>query len=242
MPESLAAIQEQISERSSLPRERTDEILRVRFSRVPHRVAFALARWPGLRTGRVLDVGAGYATCLVHFGPGSIGIDNSPEAVEFMRSIGLEAKLIDVDEDALEPLQDVAFDWLWVSDILEHLEAPRLLLRRLRPKLRAGGKLLVHTSVLPRSRAARSAWRRAGRAPFDAHAHYHQFTVEGMEHLLRRAGYSPVATVVPVPSRYARLGAAVPTALAGRVMIEAVPDASLEAEVIRFERKNKHLA
>jgi SAM-dependent methyltransferase len=237
----LAAIRHRVAERSSLPRERTDEILRVRFARVPHRVAFALARWPGLATGRVLDVGASYATCLVHFGQGSVGIDNSPEAVEFMRSIGLDAELIDVDEGSLAAIPDGAFDWLWVSDILEHLEAPRLLLKRLRRKLRPAGRIIVHTSVLPRSRAARALWRRTGRAPFDAHAHYHQFTVEGMQHLLRRSGYRHVQTVVPVPAQCAAAAGAVPRGLASRVMLEAVPDPAVEAEVERFERKNKHL-
>lgn len=242
MAESLAAIRERIHERSSLATERTDEIVRVRFTRVPHRVAFALARWPGLASGRVLDVGSSYATCLVHFGPDSLGVDNSPEAVEFARSIGLRAELVDVDEDSLDAIPDGAFDWLWISDILEHLEAPRLLLRRLRPKLREGGRVIVHTSVLPRNRVARALLRRAGRAPFDAHAHYHQFTVESMQHLLRRSGYRPVETAVPIPAKYARASGVLPAGIASRVMIAAVPDTELEDQVTRTERKNKHLS
>lgn len=240
MAQTLTEIRNRIEERSGLSPERTQEILRVRYARIPHRVAFALERWP-LDRCSVLDVGCSFATCLMHFGPGSLGIDNSPQAVAFCRSVGLEAQLIDVDDESLDAVPDGAFGFLWVSDILEHLESPRLLLRALRPKLEPAGRLLLHTSVLPRSRLARTAFRRLHRAPFDADVHYHQFTVETIRHLLERSGYRPTATAVPVPGRYAAASRYLPAGIAPRVVVEAVPDAAVEATVRRSERRNKHI-
>lgn len=180
-------------------------------------------------------------TCLVHFSPGSIGIDNSSEAVTFTRALGLEARLLDVDDETLTDIPDAAFDYVWVSDILEHLEAPRLLLRNLRPKLKPGGSLIVHTSVLPGTRLVRHALRRLHRAPFDARAHYHQFTIETIKHLIERAGYRTVATEVPIPPRDARLGAVIPQRAVPRVMLEGRRDPEFEEIADRFERKNKHV-
>jgi SAM-dependent methyltransferase len=239
--QSLAEVRERIREQSPFPDERTQEIVRVRFARVPHRVAFALRRWP-LETHRVLDVGSAYGACLVHFGPGSVGVDNSPEAVEFTRALGLDARLLDVDDESLDVIPDDAFDYIWVSDVLEHLEAPRLLLRNLRTKLKPTGRLLLHTSVLPRSRLVRFGLRRGGRAPFDAWAHYHQFTAEGLRHLLARAGYRTAATVVPVPTRYAWLCRLVPAGVAPRLIFEAKRDAGLEQIADTSEQKKKHLS
>src|SRR5581483_10669516 len=140
----------------------------------PRRLVRALRHWP-LDTMRVLDVGCSYGHCLVHFGPGSVGIDNVPEHVEFCRMLGLDAQLGDV-ESGLDRLADESFEAVWVSDILEHLDAPRLLLRRLAPKLAPGGLLVLYLTVLPRSRLARAVFR--GRGFFDADVHHYQFTVE----------------------------------------------------------------
>jgi SAM-dependent methyltransferase len=237
---SLDALATLVRERSPFSPEETEEIIAKRFSAVPRRLAFALERWP-LATSRVLDVGSSFGTCLAHFGPGSVGVDNSEEAVRFCTSLGLDARLLDVDDEELAIIPDGGFDFLWVSDVLEHLEAPRLLLRRLVPKLAPRGRLLLHTSVLPTSRAARAAFRRAGRAPFDADVHYHQFTVQTIQHLVCRSGYRSEAAVVPVPAGYARAGRFLPPGIASRVIVEAVPDPGLEAIVRRSERRNKHV-
>ena len=95
--------------------------------------------------------------------------------------------------------------------------------------------------MLPTSRLARNAFRRLGRAPFDAHVHYHQFTAQTIRHLLERSGYRPVATVVPVPARWARSSRFLPAGIAPRVIVEAVPDAEVEAVVRRSERRNRHV-
>ena len=96
-----------------------------RFRRVSHRVSFALDRWP-LEQAAVLDVGCGYGNALLHFGEGSLGIDNSREAVDFCREAGLTAIQADMERDDLDAVPDGSFDFVWVSDVLEHTDRNRL--------------------------------------------------------------------------------------------------------------------
>ncbi len=242
MAGDLGAVRELVRERSPLGAEETERIVSGRFDHLPQRLAFALRRWP-LGRSRVLDVGSAYGTCLVHFGPGSLGVDNSAECVEFTRALGLDAVLADVeDEEQFAQVPDGAFDFLWVSDVLEHLDAPRVLLRRLAPKLAPGGRLLLHTSVLPHARPARWALRKLGERPFDAEVHYHQWTADTIRHLLARAGYRTVAAVAVLPARLGPLSPLAPTSLASRVILEATPDPALTAQAARAEARNRHEA
>jgi SAM-dependent methyltransferase len=219
-----------IRDRSPLSPAETEAVIAKRFAAPPRRLQVALGRWP-LGAARVLDVGCSYGHCLVHFGPGSVGVDTNPEHVEFCRSLGLDARLLDVDE-GLEELADGAFDYLWVSDVVEHLDSPRLLLRRLRPKLAPGGRLLVFTTVLPRSRVLRRVLRRRGANPFDSGAHHYQFTYETARYLVERAGYRvESAFAPPVPARL--------IAHAPRLFLEASVDERADAVAAAAERKNK---
>jgi hypothetical protein len=81
--------------------------------------------------------------------------------------------------------------------------------------------------------------RRFGENPFDADVHYHQWTAETIQHLLRRAGYRPVRAVPVIPAKLRRVR--VPMRFASRIIIEAVPDQQLLATVRHSEARNKHL-
>jgi SAM-dependent methyltransferase len=238
MARTLESIRETIRERSPLGEAETERIVSVRFDHLPQRLVAALDAWP-LGEAAVLDVGCSYGMCLVHFGPGSLGIDNHDECVAFVRAIGREAVLADLEDPAqLEQVPDGSFDHLWVSDVLEHLEAPRLLLRRLAPKLKPGGSLLLQTSVLPRYRPAQRLLRRLGEHPFDSEVHYHQWTTDTIGHLLRRAGYRVTRIVPLVPPRLAPLARLVPADAASRVIVEAAPDATLTERADRAVDRN----
>ena len=232
---TIGEIQSLIRERSTLPTERREAVIVKRFAALPKRLTSAASRWP-LETSRVLDVGCSYGHCLVHFGPGSVGLDNVSEHVEFCRSLGLDARLTDVEQD-LAAVEDSAFDIVWVSDVLERLDAPRLLVRRLSEKLRPGGRLIAFVNVLPRSRLARAALR--GRGWFDADAHHHQFTVETAQYLLERSGYRVGQVVVhPLPSRLDSASRAL-RPLTPVVFISAQPEASRHTQALAAERRNK---
>jgi SAM-dependent methyltransferase len=229
---AIETVQAEIRARSPFPAEQTEEIVRKRFAAVPRRLRFALSRWP-LDQLRVLDVGCSYGHCLVHFGPGSVGIDNVEEHVAFCRALGLDARQVDVDTDArLAEIPDGVFDVVWVSDIVEHLDAPRLLLRRLRPKLKPDGRIVLFVTTLPRSRLFRALLRARGVKPFEAEAHHYQFTLETARYLVERAGY--VVDEVAVPQLPRWLGGQAP-----RLYLAARPDAGAEEVARAAELRNK---
>lgn len=223
----VADVQTQIRERSPLPRDETEALIAARFGHVPRRLNAALRQWP-LDRSSVLDVGCSYGMCLIHFGPGSMGIDNSVRASSFARAIGLDVVTADV-ETSLSSLPSRRFDYLWVSDIVEHLEAPRRLLRSLAELVAPDGSLLLQTSVLPRSRLAAAALRRLGERPFDAEVHYNQWTLDTLAHLLTRAGFAPRRVLPLLP---------VPKGMSSRVIVEARLDAGLVARADRAVARN----
>jgi SAM-dependent methyltransferase len=208
-----------------------------RFRRVPHRVAYALDRLP-LENAAVLDVGCAYGTALLHFGGGSLGVDNASEAVAFCQEAGLRALRLDVAQDDLAAIPDGGFDYLWISDMLEHTDAPRLILRRLQAKLRRDGRVLLFVSVLPENMLARRLLRNRGIAPFDAEAHFQQYTVSTLRHLVARAGLRVTRVLVPTPGRLNAVGRFLPESCAPRVLVEAVPDERLLAIAETAERRN----
>jgi SAM-dependent methyltransferase len=232
---AVAEIQSLIRERSLLPVEEREAIIAKRFSALPKRLTYAVARWP-LERARVLDVGCSYGHCLIHFGPGSVCLDNVVEHVDFCRSLGLDARLADVEQD-LDEVEDGVFDAVWVSDILEHLDAPRLLLRRAAAKLRPNGRVIGFVNVLPRSRLARRML--SGRGWFDADAHHYQFSVETASYLFERAGYRVEQVVVHLLPRRLDPLTSVLEGLAPVVFVSARPDGVLQDRALAAEQRNK---
>jgi SAM-dependent methyltransferase len=229
----MTQVQELVRDRSVFSQEKTERIVTIRFDHKPQRLAAALAHWP-LDRVRVLDVGCGYGTCLIHFGPGSVGIDNGPEECTFVRSLGLDVRQMDVDEDEI-PSDWSPFEYVWVSDMLEHLEAPRRFLRRLQPLI--GGSLLLQVSVLPG--LTKNLYRHVlGETPFDATVHYHQWTHQTIQHLLARAGFTPVRIVPALPIKFRK--APMPIRWASRLIIEAKPDSRLLQEADYSVDRNAH--
>jgi SAM-dependent methyltransferase len=232
---TLEEVQALIRRRSTLPLEQREAIVGERFAALPRRLTHACRYWP-LDLTRVLDVGCSYGHCLVHFGTGSIGLDNVPEHVDFCRSLGLDAQLCDVEE-GLDRIPDSAFDFVWVSDIVERLDAPRLLLRRLAPKLKPGGRVVMLVSVLPSWRLARPLLR--GHGWFDADVHNYQFTVETARHLVEHSGYAVERVVVHrLPARLESVAGLFAPA-APVIFISARPDQRAEMRAREAERCNR---
>jgi SAM-dependent methyltransferase len=233
----LPELRARIRERSPLSPEKTEWVISGRYGAIPNRLAHALERWP-LEQSSVLDVGCSFGHCLAHFGPGSLGVDNVAEHVDFCRAIGLDAVRVDVDE-GLAAVPDGAFDVVWIFDILEHLDAPRLLLRDVRPKLRSGGLLLLYLGLLPRSRLLRGAFRRRGIVPFESDVHYYQFTLDTARYLVERAGYR--IEEIGVPFLRGRLRTLEPLVLrqTPTAIVAARSDPGREAALAEAESRNK---
>jgi 2-polyprenyl-3-methyl-5-hydroxy-6-metoxy-1,4-benzoquinol methylase len=217
-----------IRERSPLTPAETEEVIRKRFASVPRRLSFGLDHWP-LAESAVLDVGSSWGHCLAQFGPGSVGIDSVRDQVDFCNALGLDARLADANRGLAE-VPDGSFDFAWVSDIVEHLDAPRLLLRNVRPKLKPDGHLILVTTVLPSSPLVAALMRRTVYRGFDAEAHHYQFTLATVRFLFERAGYRVVSASSPYP---------LPIGLAPRIYVDATPDVDAEQLALEAERRNR---
>jgi methionine biosynthesis protein MetW len=100
--------------------------------------AFATLVLPG---DRVLDLGVGDGALLQYLieqrGVIGYGLDVSPKAVAFCLEKGLHVDLADVNKPIGEFIRE-PFDYVMMSEIVEHLPEPEILLDSLRPYARKG--------------------------------------------------------------------------------------------------------
>jgi len=99
---------------------------------------FAALLAPG---DRVLDLGVGDGALLEYIirekGIIGYGLDVSPKAVEFCRSRGLNVDLADINTPVSSYVQE-PFDYIIMSEIIEHIPDPEKLLLDLQPLTRKG--------------------------------------------------------------------------------------------------------
>ncbi len=90
---------------------------------------------------RVLDLGVGDGALLKYLidktGIDGYGVDVSEKAVDFCQSQGLAVKLADVNAP-VETYLDPPYDYVILSEIIEHIPNPEQLLTDLRPHVRKG--------------------------------------------------------------------------------------------------------
>ncbi len=93
------------------------------------------------RGDRVLDLGVGDGALLQYMiqqaGIEGFGLDVSAKAVEFCQAQGLQVELADINRPISDYLQE-PFDYVILSEIIEHLPDPESLLNSLRPFVRKG--------------------------------------------------------------------------------------------------------
>lgn len=89
--------------------------------------------------GRTLDVGCGIGDMLA-YRRGTKGVDINARTVEFCRSIGLDARQMDVDR---LPFDAHSFDSVLLDNVMEHIANPTPLLSETHRVLVPGGRLLV---------------------------------------------------------------------------------------------------
>jgi 2-polyprenyl-3-methyl-5-hydroxy-6-metoxy-1,4-benzoquinol methylase len=156
--------------------------------------------------GRVLDVGCsgGYlAERLVAGGATVAGIELDPAAAERARSVCEQVLVGDVE--ALElPFEQSSFDAIVCADLIEHLRDPGAFLRRVRPLLRPGGRLVLTTPNVAnwtiRLALLFGRWRYTERGILDR-THAHLFTKRTLVECLDESGYELelLDFTVPVP-------------------------------------------
>jgi 2-polyprenyl-3-methyl-5-hydroxy-6-metoxy-1,4-benzoquinol methylase len=155
---------------------------------------------------RVLDVGcsSGYlARPLVERGCTVVGIEQDARAAEEARSVCADVLVGDVEAMEL-PFEHDAFDVILCGDLLEHLREPERFLGRVRPFLRADGRLVATTPNVAnwanRIGLLFGRWRYTDRGILDR-THVRLFTLATLEEAFARSGYRIVELdyTVPVP-------------------------------------------
>jgi SAM-dependent methyltransferase len=94
--------------------------------------------------GTVLDVGCGsgvHASLIKHEGFNVIGVDFSIVAINQARKRGVESLVVDVDDGL--PFQDSTFEYVWATDVLEHVFDPVGLITEFTRVLNPHGRLLI---------------------------------------------------------------------------------------------------
>jgi 2-polyprenyl-3-methyl-5-hydroxy-6-metoxy-1,4-benzoquinol methylase len=154
---------------------------------------------------RVLDVGCSAGALAAELSArGAVvdGIDSDPvaaqEATQHCRKVvvgDLETMQFDFDEE---------YDVIVLADVLEHLRDPIALLRRLRPHLAPGGRVVVSTPNIAnwsmRLLHLAGRWEYAERGIMDR-THVHFFTRRSLLRAMAAAGYRVrhVDVTAPVP-------------------------------------------
>jgi len=155
---------------------------------------------------RVLDVGcsSGYlARPLTERGCTVIGIERDEAAAAAAQDVCSEVFVGDVETLTL-PFPAESFDVVLCGDLIEHLRDPHRFLKRIRPLLRPGGRLVLTTPNVAnwtiRLGLLFGRWQYTQRGILDR-THTHLFTRKTLAEDLARAGYRIVAFdfTAPVP-------------------------------------------
>jgi 2-polyprenyl-3-methyl-5-hydroxy-6-metoxy-1,4-benzoquinol methylase len=186
----------------------------------------------------VLDVGcsSGYlARPLSQAGARVVGLELDPVAAEQARAWCAEVLVGDVERMDLQ-LPAASFDVVLCGDLVEHLRDPGAVLARLRPLLRATGRLVLTTPNIAnwamRLSLLAGRWRYTDRGILDR-THTHLFTRSTLVETVEDAGYrvveldhtAPVAVVgTPTVERIAHAVARVrPSLFAYQFLLVATP-------------------
>lgn len=180
-------LKERIFSHSSLSQEETQKIWEKYFRFMPLKLALPLVKYH-LDSKKVLDIGSAWGEFLIHFGPGSKGVEVLPESINFSRAIGLDVSDYNFEDEWRENSE--SFDIVWCSNVLEHVVAPHLLLKRFHDALKPDGLIFIRVPIIP------SNWLYLklnkillGFLGYEAAQHINAFTRKTAEFTVNRAGF-----------------------------------------------------
>jgi SAM-dependent methyltransferase len=151
------------------------------------RMAFLLAE---VRAGdRALDLGCGdgrFTAALARAGAGVMGVEVAEAALERARSREPELDFRLAPIEGPLPLDDVSFDLVWASEVIEHIADTAQWLSEVRRVLAPGGRLLLTTPSHGRLRVAARGIERFSEPLGD---HLHLYTRSSLRTLLEEFGF-----------------------------------------------------
>jgi SAM-dependent methyltransferase len=175
-----------VRSRSPLPPDETERLIRSSF--LPPRAVRFVCRHYGADRSAVLDIGCSYGQQLIHFGPGSVGLDAIESNIRFVRALGYEGVLANVEDGF--PDFGRRFEAIFSSNLLEHLVAPHLFLLRLHTLLEPDGLAFIHVPTIPPFPLFDRLIKRAiGHNGYLASEHINAFTPRVGAFMLERAGF-----------------------------------------------------
>jgi SAM-dependent methyltransferase len=141
---------------------------------------------PWLDGLQVLDLGCASGCHLRQFASGSTGVDVSRPNVERCRQLGLNVVPADLNQGL--PFSRESYPAIFCSHVMEHVDAPINLLRECHRILQPDGLLVlglpIETSIVNRLRGQRYFYHHPG--------HLYSFSLENIDVLLQKAGFSVV--------------------------------------------------
>src|SRR3989344_152334 len=186
-----------IFSRSPLSPEETQKIWEKYFRFIPVKLALPLKKY-NLNNKKVLDIGSAWGEFLIHFGSGSKGIEVMPESVKFSRAIGLNVDEYNFEDEWRE--EGESFDAIWCSNILEHVVAPHLLLRRFHDALKPNGLIFIRVPTIPSNWLYLKLNRLIlGFLGYEAAQHINAFTRRTIEFTVERAGFKIIESNIFFP-------------------------------------------
>ena len=144
-----------------------------------------------LQRKTVCDVGCAYGANLFFTQPGSYGLEINSDYVRFAQGLGLTVHQRDVVADDLSDLP--AVDAVWCSSVIEHVDSPHILLRKLHQLLKPEGLLLLFAPILPPFPVLRHLPKYGGN--FVSHLdedHVSAFTRQTLRFTCERAGFETI--------------------------------------------------
>jgi SAM-dependent methyltransferase len=190
---------ERIGSLSAPKRDEYREIFDSHFKDSPRRTLEAVLRRYGLGRRKTLDFGCAWGASLIHFGPGSLGIDISERCALFAHDTGLPVKRVDIFEEEYNLQVADDFEAAWCCNVLEHVASPHTVLIRLRQKLQGGGLIFVTVPIIPKhglvERCLRSLLKlKYGhkKMSYLSSDHINAFTARSLAFTVERAGFRVV--------------------------------------------------
>lgn len=183
-------LKERVFKNSPLNLAATEKIWDKYFQFMPIKLALPLEKYH-LNQKKVLDIGSASGEFLIHFGPGSKGIEVLPESVKFSKALGLNVAEYNFEDEWRE--EKNSFDAVWCSNVLEHVVAPHRLLRRFHETLKPDGLVFIRVPTIPSNRFYFKLNKLLlGFLGYEAAQHINAFTRKTVEFAISRAGFKIV--------------------------------------------------